>query len=282
MVHKYSKTDGQGARPTRPRADSLEEKVAAERGGRPRPLDVDLRPGYPDAPAKVDRGEAIAPSRQGDLKEAFIRPRAARPVTLVQELHLDPMLPRSVRGEAVDPRLDVDLREFTRHAGTVNADSSEGYVRIRVRIDGDSLAVLDSHLVEGPLREGASFPGGYAYDVTVGDRLLHAGPAPDLGVRRSFVEPKAPPGERIHHLTQVPTTILTVRVPAAALTREVLSEVQVRLYRLKGAVVSQRATREPLTERFAQEVREVASRRGLPTSVLPEELRKQGRLTGQG
>lgn len=256
------------------------DKVAIRRTGRQYYLDPDLQRRY-DGVDKVARTERVAPVPRGDLKAAFVRPRAPRPRHLdqIDRLDLPPMEPVVVGGVPADPRLTVDPDAFAGEAGLMD---SEGYVRMRVLVQGDSLTVLDSHLVDGPLREGASFPGGFAYDVTVGEELLHAGPVPDLGVRRSFIDPDGPTDERFHHLTEATTNVFTVRVPAELVTPDRLRRIEVRLYRLKDEAVATRATREPVSRRFEQEVRVVAARTGLPRSVLPAEIRRRGGVTGQG
>ncbi|HWD77643.1 MAG TPA: hypothetical protein VG497_02145, partial [Kribbella sp.] len=41
----------------------------------------------------------------------------------------------------------------------------EQYVRLRIRVRGDRLTVVDSHLVDGPLAQSAAFHGADAYEV---------------------------------------------------------------------------------------------------------------------
>ena len=68
------------------------------------------------------------------------------------------------------------------HREPAEAGTGEGYVRLRMRLRGDVLQVVDSHFVEGPLAQHSTFHGSHAYEVSLGDQLLHAGSLPDLGV----------------------------------------------------------------------------------------------------
>src|SRR5262249_62355133 len=85
----------------------------------------------------------------------------------------------------------------------------EQYVRLRLRLHSGRLTVVDSHLVDGPLAQARGFPGTNAYEVTLGDRLLHAGPLPDLGEQRSFANPEGPPEQHGHYITDHPAPHFT-------------------------------------------------------------------------
>lgn len=254
-----NRKDPKGFRPV-PDEGRPGKSAAAGSARRAEPLEPEAVPRYAGR-AKVAPDAAFSATGRGRRKAGFERPRIGRTPAPQRPLDLAPMQP---------PRVD-------RRAGARQAESmteGEAYVRMRILVDGDSLRVLDSRLVDGPLREGDTFPGRYAYDVTAGGELIHAGPAPDLGERRSFVAPDAEGEERLHHITQAGTTIFTVRVPAEALTPARLPEIEVRLYRLKDEA-SGNSAREALSSRFPQSVRVLASRTGLPRSVLPAEIRRR-------
>lgn len=149
----------------------------------------------------------------------------------------------------------------------------EGYVRIRVRVDNGVFSIVDSRPVEGPLAQTTVFEGGYAYEVTDGDRLLHAGSIPDVGIMRSFAHPSGTLEQQRHHTYPLSTYEFNVRVPTDALKRAALSKVSVVLYRVKErpparAVLRQPFTAEPLGLQRAREMREVGRIVGLPASVL--------------
>jgi hypothetical protein len=160
---------------------------------------------------------------------------------------------------------------------------AEQYVRLRVRVRGDRLTVLDSHLVDGPLTAPTTLHGAGVYEVTVGDRLVHAAAIPDLGLdQRSFPNPQGPPDQRGHHLTERATSEFSVRIPAEELTAETIGTVQVRLHRLVEPAPGVRVGAQPLGVQLPERVEPVAELIGLPESVLPEAIEARGGRTGQG
>jgi hypothetical protein len=159
----------------------------------------------------------------------------------------------------------------------------EQYVRLRVRVRGDRLTVLDSHLVDGPLSAPTTLHGAGVYEVTVGDRLVHAAAIPDLGLeQRSFPNPEGPPDQHGHHFTEFPTTEISVRIPAGELTPETIGTVQVRLHRLVGPASGVRVGAQSLGVQLRDQVEPVAELVGLPESTLPEAIEARGGRTGQG
>src|SRR5262245_25474092 len=153
------------------------------------------------------------------------------------------------------------------------ARAPEGYVRIRVRVDDGVLSIVASHPVEGPLAQTTTFEGGYAYEVTDGDRLLHAGSIPDLGVVRSFAHPSGTLEQQRHHTYPLSRYEFNARVPTGALRRAALSKIAIVLYRVKErpptrAVFGQPLAAEPLGLQRAREMREVGRGVGLPAAVL--------------
>ena len=156
---------------------------------------------------------------------------------------------------------------------------SEQYVRLRIRVRNGRLSVVDSHLVDGPLSPDKAFPGTNAYEVTIGDRLLHAGALPDLGFQRSFVDPNAPDEQQTHHFTEQGDFEFSARVPAKELTRETIGDVAVRLHRVKGEARAEVLSGEPLAVQFEREMRPLGELRGLPESALPEEIERRGGRT---
>jgi hypothetical protein len=155
----------------------------------------------------------------------------------------------------------------------------EQYIRLRVRVRGDRLAILDSHLVDGPLGQAQGFSTANAYEVTLGDRLLHAGALPDLGAQRSFVNPDGPPDQHDHHVTDRPIFEFTARVPAHEVTPETISRIALRLHRIKDEARTDRLGAEPLGAQFPREVRPMAELVGLPATVLPEAIEARGGRT---
>jgi hypothetical protein len=168
-------------------------------------------------------------------------------------------------------------------SGTSSGRPAEQYVRLRVRVRGDQLTVLDSNLVDGPLSAPTTLHGAAVYEVTMGDRLVHAASVPDLGQeQRSFPNLEGPPDQRGHHFTERASGEFSVRIPAAELTAETIGAVQVRLHRLAGPVSGVRVGALPLHAQLSDGVEPVAELVGLPESVLPEAIEARRGRTGQG
>ncbi len=159
--------------------------------------------------------------------------------------------------------------------------AGEGYVRLRMRLRGDVLQVVDSHLVEGPLAQHGTFHGSHAYEVSLGDRLLHAGSLPDLGVQRSFVAPGGEASGLGHHVVEREVVEFMARVPAAEVTPRALADIRVTLHRVKEPVHVQRLGTEPLGDQLERQVRSVAQVVGLPESALPQAITARGGRTPQ-
>jgi hypothetical protein len=164
-------------------------------------------------------------------------------------------------------------------AGPESPEQREQYIRLRIRVRDGRMTVVDSHLVDGPLTQATAFPGTNAYEVTLGDRLLHAGALPDLGVQRSFVAPNPAEGERAHHITERETFEFSARVPAGHVSADTIADIAVRLHRVKGEPRADRLSGARLDVQFEREMRLVSEIRGLPESALPEEIERRGGCT---
>jgi len=229
----------------------------------------------PSKPVTEVQGETAAepPSYDGPLKgETPAKGRRARAKAAFDETSVD--APRS-------PGEMTDLPEMkpTRRRRTASDEQPEQYVRLRVRVRGDRMTVVDSHVVDGPLGQVTAFPGGNAYEVTLGDRLLHAGALPDAGVQRSFVAPDASGAQRAHHLTERTDFEFSARVPAAEVTPDTIGDIAVRLHRVKGEARADRLGEDRLDIQFEREMRPIYEIRGLPESALPEAIARRGAST---
>jgi hypothetical protein len=158
----------------------------------------------------------------------------------------------------------------------------EGYVRLRIRVRGDRLSVIGSHLVEGPLNQSATFHGVNAYDVTHRERLLHAGAIPDMGTQRSFAAPSGPAEGLGHHLAPREITEFAARIPAHEVTADSIGEIRVRLHRVDEAASLPRLGAAPLATQLDGRATPVAELTGLPESVLPEAIAARGDRTATG
>ena len=247
-----------GAAPRRD--DSRPTKAAVQPSGkRARPVTGNVEvPAYA-GPKKTDK-KPSGDAQPADRIKAALKPGAVR--------RPPPASEGPSRGDQIAPP----------SSGKSGA-GREQYLRLRIRVHNDKLLVIDSHLVDGPLGQTQGFSAANAYEVTVGDRLLHAGALPDLGVQRSFVNPKGPPEQRGHHFTERPIYEFMARVPAHEVTLETIGKIAVRLYRVKDEARTDRLGSVPLAQQFEREVRQIAELVGLPASVVPEAVEERGGRT---
>jgi hypothetical protein len=187
---------------------------------------------------------------------------------------------RKTTARVAQPTLKKELSEMQEPKKAATGGGKEGYVRLRLRVSGDRVTVVGAKAVEGPLVQRPNIHGSLAYDVTLGSKRVAAGSILDLGERRSFPNesPKAPPEQRGHFITEVPTYEVNVRVPASEVSMTALPRLNVRLYRIKEDVDVRLAKPGPLGEQFPRELREVARVTGIKVADLPAahrtELRK--------
>jgi len=244
---------------TTPRRDeSRPAKPAASPPGKPgRSLGVGAGvPSY-DGPKKTDKmpGGKAGPARPA---KATLKPGPMRRPSKGTDLPTGDQILRSAHGES--------------NTGA----GREQYIRIRMRVHNDRLSVLDSHLVDGPLAQPNVFSGTHVYEVSIGDRILHAEALPDVGVQRSFVKPSGPQEQRGHYITVRPIFEFTARVPANEVSRDTIGRIVLRLHRLKEEARTDRLGSAPLARQFAREIRQVAELVGLPMSVLPSAIEERG------
>ncbi|GAA1593121.1 hypothetical protein GCM10009804_57020 [Kribbella hippodromi] len=160
--------------------------------------------------------------------------------------------------------------------------AGEQYVRLRIRVRGDRLTVLDSHLVDGPLAQTAAFQGANAYEVTYQDRLLHAGTVADPNTQRSFPNPQGPAEQQGHNVTPREVYEFIARVPAADVTPDTRTGIRVRLHQIQEPTTTDRLGAAPLAAQFEGRITPVAELVGLPESALPEAIDARGGRTGTG
>ena len=233
--------------PSRDDADDIVTKIPTYRG-----------------PTKTDEAATPEKGRRGrrPVKEPFEARKGRRPPAgRNREIELGDQQAKRGRG------------------GGRSSTQDEQYIRLRVRVRNGELRVIDSHLVDGPLGQVTGFPAGNAYEVTLGDRLLHAGALPDLGVQRSFANPDGPPEQRGHYITEPSVYEFMARLPAAEVRPETIGEIAVRLHRVKEEARADRLSLSPLAAQFERELRPIAELVGLPDSTLPEAIEKRGART---
>jgi hypothetical protein len=238
------------------------------------------RPSKPAAPPAGSRASAgvkvptyDGPSKTDKMPELKSETRTSR-----TKVAVDPKALKKPRSTSTPLSFEDQKPKRTRGADNSTAQS-EQYIRMRIRVNNGRLSVIDSHLVDGPLGQGAGFPGTNAYEVTLGDRLLHAGALPDLGIQRSFPNPEGSRQQRGHYMTERNIHEFMARVPASEVTSDTIGKIVVRLHRVKEEASIQRLDRAPLGTQFEREIRPIAELVGLPESVLPEAIEKRGGRT---
>ncbi|MSR57043.1 MAG: hypothetical protein EXS05_05155 [Planctomycetaceae bacterium] len=241
------------SRPTKAAAPPAGKRASSSAG------DVEV-PSY-DGPKKTAKMPSHKARRTGSTKAALKPGAVRRPGSGSGDVVLGDQIARSTRGRAKP------------------AAGREQYIRMRIRVHNDRLSVIDSHLVDGPLAQTQVFSGTNAYEVVVGDRLLHAEALPDVGVQRSFVNPAGPPEQHGHYFTDRPIYEFMARVPAHEVSRGMIGKIAVRLYRLKDEARTDRLGSAPLARQFERQIRQIAELVGLPASVLPEAIEERGGRT---
>lgn len=235
--------------------------------GTERSSKLDRRPVKSPA-GEVRRQHAAVPPHAGPVKGDQVRPDPTRSAKAAYE-----------RATAA-PTQPADSWPDQQAAQT--GDRREQYVRLRIRVRGDRLTVVDSHLVDGPLAQSTTFHGADAYEVTYDDRLLHAGTVADPNTQRSFPSLEGPEELRGHKVTPREVYEFNARVPAADVTEQTRSGIHVRLHRIDDPTATQHLGAAPLGTQFEGRLTQVAELVGLPESTLPESIESRGGRTATG
>jgi hypothetical protein len=239
------------------------------------------RPAKPAAPSGRGRPEPhVVVSRERGPRKTDAMPKAARGSAGDREK--PPVSAEATRPpQSKSPAVAFGDQRPKADSGSQRPGRREQYIRMRIRVREGQLSVVDSHLVDGPLSQASGFSGGNAYEVTLDDRLLHAGALPDLGVQRSFVnpDPKAPREQKGHHLGERRVYEFMARVPASEVTRDTIGRIAVRLHRVKEEARVDRLGTTSLGRQFEREMRPIAELVGLPESVLPDAIEQRGGRT---
>lgn len=163
------------------------------------------------------------------------------------------------------------------------AASSDGYYRLTVRVEEHQLSIVDGALIPGPLAQNNAIQGRFAYEISIGEQLLHADAIPDLGEFRSFAAPEGS-GELLgHHRYQLPAYEFDVRVAASELQNIDLSAVRITLLQvLRPDALDERPRRhrESFEVSGDRQLREIGSVVGLPAGLLKGNYRDDRSQTG--
>lgn len=163
------------------------------------------------------------------------------------------------------PRVRPDQKEPPKSRKT--AEQPQGYVRLRLRVEGDDISVVGAKAVEGPLVE-SKLQGALAYEVTVGQKRVAAGAIPDAGERRSFPDPQGRGEMAGHHVATLPVYEVNVRVPKEQVSAASLPRLEIALYRVKEPLPVERPEAGAIGPQFERELREVGRIKG----IRPERL----------
>jgi hypothetical protein len=162
-------------------------------------------------------------------------------------------------------------------AGRGAKPGKEGYVRLRVLVQDSELTVVGAKFVEGPLAPMETLHPGLAYEVTLGARRIAAGGIVDAGQWRSFPDPLGRPGLEGHHITEVPSYEIAVRVPAQDLTMAALPKARITLYRWRGTGPAAPVAGRSLNAQLKGRVETVATLKGIRLSRLSKEAQAEVR-----
>jgi hypothetical protein len=181
-----------------------------------------------------------------------------------------------VKGTVRQPKIHPEMEPRKTRS---TAGRREGYVRLRLRVtDAGRMQVIGAKAVDGPLVD-PKLQGAMAYEVTLEGRRLAAGGIPDVAEWRSFPDPNAMlPETEGHHVTEVPTYEVNVRVPKAEVSAADLPQLEIALFRVKEELPDAApalAGDRPMSERFERELRVVGRLKGIKPDKLAKPLADQ-------
>lgn len=184
------------------------------------------------------------------------------------------MTPIKKAAAARQPRVRPDQEEPAAKRPTTRR--SDGYVRLRLRIQDGEVSVVGAKAVEGPLVE-SKLQGALVYEVMLGDERLAAGAIPDAGEQRSFPDPTGAPGQEGHYVTPLRSYEVNVRVPKAEVPVSALPKLEIALYRVKEELPVERAAPGPIGQQFERELREIGRIKGISADELDKPLAEEVR-----
>lgn len=123
---------------------------------------------------------------------------------------------------------------------------------------------------------------GLAYEITDGSRLIAVGSVPDVGQRRSYPDPQRREGPEGHHLEELESFELNVRLPQKAFTARSLPRLSVTLFRMKERPEGALVRTQPLFNQFPDQLRPIAELRGISLTEMSMPLQSQIRSAISG
>ena len=177
--------------------------------------------------------------------------------------------------KAVPTQLPVtDTRPKLDQTGLVVAAAGDGpkSVRLRLRIVNGQVSVIGVRVVPGVLPPPERLDFGLAYEVKSGTRRVALGSIPDVGMRRSYPDPEGRPGMQGHHLQELESIEVNLRLPQRDFSAATLGKLTVQLFRMKSQPPAAVINATPLVEQFRDYLRPVAELRGIDLQKLPPRL----------
>ena len=157
---------------------------------------------------------------------------------------------------------------------TEAATEAPGYLRLRLHVEKGEVSVRGATHVAGPLDRPASLSPGASYVARLGDRQIAVGDIPEPTEWRSFPDPAGRAGLDSHHVTEVESFDVTVRIPAEELDEQRLGELQVDLLRWRGRGPGERIGVEDLAKQPKAALTELGTLRGVDIEAIPADVRR--------
>jgi hypothetical protein len=147
--------------------------------------------------------------------------------------------------------------------------SGQSYLRLRMRVAGDRLSVIDVQQVPGPLVQTGSVAGEYAYEVQLDGKPLTAEGILDVGVSRSYPRP----GTNEHYITPRSTFEFNVRLPRAEVPDASVPRLSIAVYHFADA--SPKMIQGRISAQPGLHAQPVAQLQGIRIESLDPELREK-------
>jgi len=213
---------------------------------------LQLMAAEPKAPAQI-KGEQM--------------PKEPVAKTASGEHTMSPFNPKAANEPGVSPESRQEMKAHPEAAEVQT--SGQGYLRLRMRVSGDRLSVVDIQQVQGPLVQTGSVAGEYAYEVQLDAKPLAVEGILDVGVSRSYPRP----GSNEHHITQHSTFDFNVRLPRAEVPDAAVSRLSVTVYRFADA--SPKMIQGRISAQPGLQARPIAQLQGIRLESLEPELREK-------
>ena len=235
-------------KPQKPPRKQREGRAAiVDQPNRPRMGEVDIKPRRIDRKIVTMDVEPKASKAKANTMDEFPKPKK--------------------RPGAHRPDGDQVAREATAALG-------RGYLRLRLHVENGEAAVSGATYVEGPLDRPSTLSPGASYIARVGDRQVAVGDIPEPTEWRSFPDPAGRAGLDSHHVVEVDSFDVTVRIPAEEIDEQQLGELSVDLLRWRGRGPGEQIAVEDLAKQPKAALTELGKLRGVDLKAVPTDVRR--------